>query len=402
MRIFFDDELLGDLDAADLGDAADVVAREVDQHHVFGDFLGVGQQFGGELGVQFRRGAARTGAGQRADRDFALAVAAGFIAHQDFRRGTDDLHVAEIVVIHVGRRIQRAQRAVQRQRRIDVGLPDALADLYLHQVAGHHVFLGARHRLQVILLGEFAHAVGAHRSRGHRRIDRAPQHGAQVLQPLARFGEGFRLARVGVHDQVQLAGQVVDHRQFFGHQQLDLGQAEVVRRRRIRQPRLDVAHRVVAEIAGQAAAEARHAGTDGDLVARLESGDEFKRITFGALHHFIVFQHFDAVAEAAQQGRGRQADEGIAAEALAADHRFQQEGILAGALGLGQLQIQGQRCFQVGEGFGDQRNAVVALRGQRLEFEFGHGSLRAARSRCAAGAAKNEVSRRGAKSAKNG
>ena len=39
------DQLVGDLDAAGFGDAADVVARQVDQHHVFGEFLRIGQQF---------------------------------------------------------------------------------------------------------------------------------------------------------------------------------------------------------------------------------------------------------------------------------------------------------------------------------------------------------------------
>jgi hypothetical protein len=79
-----------------------------------------------------------------------------------------------------------------------------------------------------------------------------------------------------------------------------------------------------------------------------------------------------SVAAACAAGSRRQADEGIAAEALAADHRFEQEGVLAGVLALGQLQVQRERRFEVGEGFGDQGNAVVALGGQRFEFEFGH------------------------------
>ena len=39
MAVALDLEGLGDLDAAGPGDAADVVAREVDQHHVLGAFL---------------------------------------------------------------------------------------------------------------------------------------------------------------------------------------------------------------------------------------------------------------------------------------------------------------------------------------------------------------------------
>ncbi len=40
-----------------------------------------------------------------------------FLAHQDLGRGADDVEVAEVEIEHVRRRIERAQRAVQRQRR---------------------------------------------------------------------------------------------------------------------------------------------------------------------------------------------------------------------------------------------------------------------------------------------
>jgi hypothetical protein len=46
------------------------------------------------------------------------------------------MEVAQVVVVHVGRRVQRAQRAVQAQRAFGVALLDALADLHLHEVAG--------------------------------------------------------------------------------------------------------------------------------------------------------------------------------------------------------------------------------------------------------------------------
>ncbi len=45
VRVALDPEALGDLDRADLGDAAGVVAAEVEQLHVLGDFLLVGQEF---------------------------------------------------------------------------------------------------------------------------------------------------------------------------------------------------------------------------------------------------------------------------------------------------------------------------------------------------------------------
>ena len=65
MRIALDRHLLGDADAADLRDAADVVAAEVEQHHVFGPLLRGGRQLGGECVVALARGATRTRAGDR-------------------------------------------------------------------------------------------------------------------------------------------------------------------------------------------------------------------------------------------------------------------------------------------------------------------------------------------------
>ena len=46
VRVTFDDEFVGDLDAAGLGHATDVIATQVEQHQMLGTFFGVGQQFG--------------------------------------------------------------------------------------------------------------------------------------------------------------------------------------------------------------------------------------------------------------------------------------------------------------------------------------------------------------------
>ena len=378
MRVFFDHHAVGDLHAASRRDAADIVARQVDQHHVFGDLFRVGQQFGRQCRVAFWRGAARTGAGDRTQRHFLAAVRRAFIAHQNLGRSADDLHVAEVIEVHVRRRVQRTQRAVQRQRRIDIRFADALADLHLHQVAGHHVFMRPGDRLQVVFLRKIADRFGAHRAAGDGRIDAAAQHHAQVFQALARLGKRLWRGGVGVDDQIELAGQVVDHGQFFGHHQLDVGQPEVVFRRAAGQLFLDMAHGVVAEVAGQAAAETRHAGAQRHLEARLVLFDEVERIAFVLFDHGAVFHDLGAVAEGAQHGGGGQADEGKASEAFAADHRFQQEGVLAALLGLRQFQIQRERGFEVGERFRDQGDAVIALLCQRFEFEFGHVSLHAA------------------------
>ena len=56
---------LDDPDGARLADPAEVVAAEVDQHHVLGALLLVADQLGGQRGVLGIGGAARAGAGDR-------------------------------------------------------------------------------------------------------------------------------------------------------------------------------------------------------------------------------------------------------------------------------------------------------------------------------------------------
>ena len=41
-----------------------------------------------------------------------------------------------------------------------------------------------------------------------------------------------------------------------------------------------------------------------------------------------------------------------------------------------EFEIERERRLEVGECLGDERDAVIALRGQRLKFEFSHVSLR--------------------------
>jgi hypothetical protein len=99
----------------------------------------------------------------------------------------------------------------------------------------------------------------------------------------------------------------------------------------------------------------------------------------GRLDHLPVGHHLGArvgaEAAGAQQRARRQADEAVAAEALAAHHGFEQEAQLAAALRMGQLEVERERGFQIGEGLDDHGNAVVAVLGQALEFEFSDHSV---------------------------
>ena len=59
------------------------------------------------------------------------------------------------------------------------------------------------------------------------------------------------------------------------------------------------------------------------------------------------------------------------------DEAFQRDKLTAD-LAKAMMSLPASRGFEIGKGFGDQRNAVIALVGQRFEFEFGHVLLRAA------------------------
>ncbi len=98
------------------------------------------------------------------------------------------------------------------------------------------------------------------------------------MQTLLRQLVSIGLFRVGIHDEGQHAGEVVHHRQLLGEHQQDVRRADCVGFVDFGQARLDIAYRVIAEIARQPAAEARQAGQRGDLEARLVFADEIQRI----------------------------------------------------------------------------------------------------------------------------
>jgi hypothetical protein len=80
LRVALDAHVFVRFDRAELGHAADVVAAEVDEHHVFRTFLFVGAQFLFELTVLVGVPAARPGARDRAHFDLAIGA-----PHQHFR-----------------------------------------------------------------------------------------------------------------------------------------------------------------------------------------------------------------------------------------------------------------------------------------------------------------------------
>ena len=94
-----------------LGDAADVVAAQVDEHDVLGPLLGVGQQFVGEALVLFLGAAAAARAGQRADGDLAVDH-----ADHDLRRAADQRALRRPQEEHERAGVHDPQRAVDVER----------------------------------------------------------------------------------------------------------------------------------------------------------------------------------------------------------------------------------------------------------------------------------------------
>ena len=94
-----------------LGDAADVVAAQVDEHDVLGALLGIGQQLFGQGTVLGLVGAAAAGAGQRPDRHRPVLD-----AHQDLGRAADQGEIAERQVEEKRAGIHHPQHAVDVER----------------------------------------------------------------------------------------------------------------------------------------------------------------------------------------------------------------------------------------------------------------------------------------------
>ena len=94
-----------------------------------------------------------------------------------------------------------------------------------------------------------------------------------------------------------------------------------------------------------------------------------------ALGDAIAGQQHDRAIFHGDSRVGGQADEGIAAEAFAALHGFEQVGKRI----VGQFEVDRQRRVEIGKSFEGHRNAVVALGGEPVEIaliDLSHGVLR--------------------------
>ena len=355
--ITLDHHLLGEFDATGASHSTDVVTAQVDQHQVLGDFLGIGQQVLFQGQVSLLVGTTRAGAGNRAHGDQAI-----FQAHQHLRRAADHVEVAEVEEVHIRRRVDATQRAVQINRRRLERDRHALRDHHLHAVSSENVLLDRLDCIFVVIAFEAGDKVRLGTGRrgqvhAQARGNRLTQLVQDVLQARLALLQRIGVARINQHDGVHLAGQVVEHHHRIGHHQQDIRCTQGIGVNTLGQFGLDVAHAVIAKVANQAAVEARQAGQRRYLVAIFELLDK------GQWVFAVMTLHFDTVDAdghvmlvRTQHGACRQANDGVTPPLLTALHGLQQVGVGL----IGQLQINGQRSVEIHQGFAGNRNAVIA------------------------------------------
>ena len=355
VAVALDDHLFSELHRAGLGDPADIVAAEVDQHQVLGDFLRVGQQVGFEPPVLVRRLAAHPGAGDRPHGDFVAVD-----ANQNFRAGTDDVVIVEIQAVQIRRWIEPAQRPVQRYRRFIERCAHPLRWHHLHHVAGGDVVLDPGNAGLEGVFAEAGHERWRRaRRRGRLRRNRLQQLRLDLVEP--RFGARatVRQRQIGVDDQGQRGAQRIEGHQFVGAHQQHIGRAQRIRLGGF-QARLEQAHAFVAEVADEAAGETRQRVVrrhpDGRRVAT-QPGDRIG--CFQLLRHCAIDGHGDRVALDPDHLAGAEADERVAAPLRPAVHRFEQVGVWA----VGQLQEGADRRIEVAGEFARQRDVGVVGHG---------------------------------------
>ena len=154
MAIAFDDKLLGRAHGAHLCHPAHVVAAQIQQHQMLGQFLLIGQQIKFQRLVFVRRGPAHTGACDGAHGHFAVAQ-----ADQNFGRCADDLEAAKVEKEHERRGVGTAQRAIQRKGRQFKALRPALAGDHLKNIACADIVFGALYRRDIAVMGKIRHRI---------------------------------------------------------------------------------------------------------------------------------------------------------------------------------------------------------------------------------------------------
>ena len=223
-----------------VGVAAQVVARQIDQHDVLGVLLGVGQKPFGPLAVQRRVSGAESRARDGVDRGAAvldLAVRLG--------RGAEDAEAPEIEIEEVGRGIDAPQRTVDLEIVALKRLFEAAAQHDLEHVAAQAVAHALADHLPVGLVGEVRTALA----------DRAEVVRSEitVLDQRLDLADVVPLAVGAQLDDRQFVLEVVEDQQELVEDVADVGGIGIAVVELPDGDVLEIAHRVERRIAEEAA-----------------------------------------------------------------------------------------------------------------------------------------------------
>ncbi len=325
-----------DADGAGVGDAAEVVACEIDQHDVLGGFLRVGEELAFEERVVGIVCAARARAGDGAERGDAAGQ-----PHEGLWRGADDLRIAKVEVVHVGRRVEQPQGAVDLER---IGMA----------LAGE---ADGEHELEDIARADVVfHAGDAFDERGFAQ--------AGLWRLVAAARRGGRLGPAQGDDE--FAAEALPFPLLPGVQERDAAREVIEDEQRTRRDEEGVrvsgggrgrggeAFKAAHEVVGDEAGEAAIHGQAGD------AGEEFGR---GGECRADPGEHGGAVGRIAgldtDAGGFAQTDEAVATEPLAALDAFEKE---PGAEG-GELAERRDGRVEIG---GDIEGGLHGGRGPRV------------------------------------
>ena len=234
--VFLHESVVGNADPG-LTDAADVVARQIDEHVELRLFLLRVQQRHHVVVVREAVAAARHGAGNG-----PLLHHAVLDPHEHLRRGADQRLVAVVDVELVRRRVDGAEAPVQLQRALGVFAGEAVRQDDLEELALAHLLARLVHRgHEGLAAGVRFQLVGDAMPLGGGRRRRRLQPGQAVAH---HVGGRRGAAQEIVNGQRAALFQVVEEQQGVRHEQ-----PEVLRRaglQAVRQ-RLEQAHEIVGE-----------------------------------------------------------------------------------------------------------------------------------------------------------
>ena len=309
----------------EVADTADVVAAEVDQHHVLGALLLVALQLLRQPQILLVGLAAAAGAGNRMRLD-----ARAFHTHQHLRRGANERDAVHADEIHVGRRVHVAQRAVDRERvGAHLGL-EALRQHHLVDVAGGDVLLRCAH----LCLEMFTREVRGELQLVAVRLLRHRQVALEFAleEPDLRHRELVERLEIvvgsdaRVRDDQDAVLHVVERQHGVEqHEPRIVGTVNPLAQ--VAEHRFEPGGRPVAEVANRPAGEARQLGHERRLVVRHQRPQRVDERRLAVRHLAGPLDRRRAAGRAQDQERVL-AEERVAADVLAPFHALEQERVV--------------------------------------------------------------------------